>query len=142
MKTKSTGELLDSLMKSDDIDAYLEGNRADFTNRTLSALLTTILENKGLVKSDVIHKTEMSEVMGYQIFSGVRKPSRDSLISICIAMQLELSEVQDLLKYAGFGLLYPRNVRDSVLIHGICKKLTVPQINELLFDRNEKTLNQ
>lgn len=79
--------------------------------------------------------------MGYQIFSGVRNPSRDSLIAICIAMRLELAEAQNLLKYAGFGQLYARNVRDSVLIHGICKKLTVPQINELLFDRSEKTLN-
>ena len=142
MKTKSTDELLDALVKTDDIDAYLKGNSESLTDRALSSLLTTILENKGLVKSDVIHKTEMSEVMGYQIFSGVRKPSRDSLISICIAMQLELPEVQDLLKYAGFGMLYPRSVRDSVLIHGICRGLTVPQINELLFDRGEKTLNQ
>lgn len=142
MKTKSTDELLDTLIKADNIDTYLTADSEHFIDRTIAALLTTILEKKGLVKSEVIHKTEMSEVMGYQIFSGVRKPSRDSLISICIAMQLELEEVQELLKYAGFGLLYPRSIRDSILIHGICKKQTIPQINMILFDHSEKTLNQ
>lgn len=142
MKTKSTDELLDTLKKADSIDTYLTADSRNFIDRSVSALLTTILEKKELVKSDVIHKTEMSEVMGYQIFSGVRKPSRDSLISICIAMQLELEEAQELLKHAGFALLYPRNIRDSILIHGICKKQTVPQINEVLFDHGEKTLNQ
>lgn len=142
MKTKSTDELFDTLLKADHIDTYLKADSGNLIDRSISSLLTTILEKKGLVKSDVIHKTEMSEVMGYQIFSGVRKPSRDSLISICIAMQLTLDEAQEVLKHAGFGQLYPRNVRDSILIHGIHKKQTVPQINEVLFDHGEKTLNQ
>lgn len=82
--TKSTGELMNELMRSNDLDKYFKENAGCLVADNLSAYLSTILENKGLVKSAVVKDTELSEVHGYQIFSGTRKPSRDALVCVCV----------------------------------------------------------
>ena len=54
-------------------------------------------------------------------------------------MELNLDEVQYLLRYAGLGLLYPRNQWDAVIISAVEQKLDVVQTNELLHQLGEKT---
>ena len=142
MVSKSTSELMDELMKSNNLELYLKENSQYLVRDEISVYLSNILENKGLVKSAVIKKTELSEVTGYQILAGTRKPSRDSLICICVAMELGLEEIQSLLKAGGFAALYPKNERDAIIISGICGSMSVAGINELLFDNNESTLNK
>lgn len=139
---KTTGELMNELMKSANISDYLKENSEYMINEELPVYLSNILKKKGFVKSYVIKKSELSEVMGYQIFSGVRNPSRDSLISLLVAMELDVEDVQSLLRVAGFAELYPKMKRDSIIINGIFTKKTVAQINESLYDNDEKTLNQ
>ena len=80
--------------------------------------------------------------MGYQIFSGTHNPSRDSLVSVCIAMTLDIEETQELLRVAQFAPLYPKNIRDSIIINGIATKKSVAEINESLYDNGEDTLNK
>ncbi len=140
--TKATSELMDELMKAHSIGDYLKANSDYLISSELPTYLSNILEKKDLVKSAVIKKSELSEVMGYQIFSGVRKPSRDSLICLCVALELNTDETQALLKAAQFAQLYPKNKRDCIIINGLVNKKTVAQINELLFDNNETTLNR
>ncbi len=142
METKSTDELMNELIKANNIGEYLKANSQYMVVEELSAYLSNILENKRLVKSSVIKKTEMSEVMGYQIFSGVRKPSRDSLICICRAMELNIGETQEILKIGGFAPLYPKIKREAIIINGISTNIPVAKINENLYDNKENTLNQ
>lgn len=139
---KSTKELMDELMKSHNISDYLKTNSEHMISDELPTYLSNILEKKGLVKSAVIKKSELSEVMGYQIFSGIRNPSRDSLICICVAMALDLDETQEILKIAGFASLYSKNKRDCIIINGIVNQKSVAQINESLYDNTENTLNK
>lgn len=139
---KSTKELMDELMKANNIGDYLKANSEHMISGELSTYLSNILKKKGLVKSAVIKKSELSEVMGYQIFSGTRNPSRDSLISVCVAMELDIEQVQELLKVAQFAPLYPKSKRDSVIINGIANKKSVAEINESLYDNGEDTLNK
>ncbi|MBO4894852.1 MAG: XRE family transcriptional regulator [Clostridia bacterium] len=142
MLKKSTDELMNELLKANNISDYLKENSQYMVSDEISTYLTNIIAKKGLVKSEVIKKTELSEIMGYQIFSGARRPSRDSLICICNAMGMDMEETQSMLKIAGFSALYPKIVRDSVIIKGISDGLSVPQINDALYNRGEKTLNE
>lgn len=80
--------------------------------------------------------------MGYQIFSGTRNPSRDSLICVCVAMSLDINETQEILKVALFAPLYPKSTRDCIIINGIANKKTVAEINEALYNNGENTLTQ
>ena len=140
MLTKSTDELMNELLKANNIGEYLKENSQYMVSDELSTYLNNIIAKKGLVKSEVIKKTEFSEVMGYQIFSGTRLPSRDSLICICVAMDMTIDETQAILKIAGFAALYPKAKRDSIIIKGVSEKKTVAQINEELYNCEEKTL--
>ena len=142
MKVKSTSELMDELMKSDNLDDYFNENAQYMVNNEISVYLNNILKKRGLVKSKIIKKTELSEVQCYQIFDGKRKPSRDSLISICAAMELSLDSTQQMLKVGGFAPLYPKNKRDAVIIKGIQNKLSVAEINEHLYDAELPTVNK
>lgn len=141
MKKKDTNELMDELIQSDNTDEYCSKNAQFMVNDKISIYLNNILENKRLVKSKIIKKTELSEVQCYQIFDGRRKPSRDSLLSICIAMELSLDETQQMLKTGGFAPLYPKNKRDVIIIKGIQNNLSVAQINEHLYDMDLPTIN-
>ncbi|MBQ8944416.1 MAG: XRE family transcriptional regulator [Clostridia bacterium] len=140
MIKKSTDELMNELLKANNISEYLKENSQYMVSDELSTYLNNIIAKKGLVKSEVIKKTEFSEVMGYQIFSGTRLPSRDSLICICVAMDMTLDETQAILKIAGLAALYPKTKRDSIIIKGISENKTVAQINEELYNCEEKTL--
>lgn len=55
-------------------------------------------------------------------------------------MKLTAEEVQVLLKQAGYPPLYVKKKFDSIVTYGLCKKMSVSQINELLFDYGEETL--
>jgi hypothetical protein len=83
----------------------------------------------------------MNEIYAYQIFSGKRKPSRDKLLCLCRGMELNSVETNQLLKSAGFAPLYPKNKRDSIIMFGFEKGQSVVDINEVLYDNGEKTLN-
>ncbi len=131
---------MNELLKANNIGEYLKENSQYMVSDELSTYLNNIIAKKGLVKSELIKKTEFSEVMGYQILSGTRLPSRDSLICICVAMDMTLDETQAILKIAGFAALYPKAKRDSIIIKGVSEKKTVAQINEELYNCEEKTL--
>ena len=106
----------------------------------LAQLLAELLESKGLKKSQVIKNAELSEVYGYQIFSGVRVPERKKLLCIAMSIGLNIDEVQQLLKCAGYSPLYVKLPFDSVVLYGFCKGLSVLQVNELLYEYGLETL--
>ena len=137
---KDTSELLSELESCSDFKAFYNENSDNLLRRGLSEYLTSLLEEKGLRKAEVIRSSELSEVYGYQIFSGVRVPERRKLLSLAVGMRLNLEEVQTLLKCSGYAQLYVKNEFDCIVIFGICKKLSVIEINELLFDHELDTL--
>ena len=48
-------------------------------------------------------------------------------------MGLNIEETQQLLKCAGYSQLYVKLPFDSVVLYGLCKEMSVVQINELLY---------
>lgn len=131
---KTTGELLAELQNTKEFTRYREENLKVFEKRSLSEDLSALLKEKNLKKADVIREAEMSDVFAYQIFSGLRKPSREKLLLLLIAMHLSFEETQAVLKRQGYGLLYAKNESDCVVIYGICHGYNVMKINELLYD--------
>ena len=82
----------------------------------------------------------MSEVYAYQIFSGQKTPERNKLLCLAIGMSLPIDEVQTLLKCAGYAPLYVKIPFDSIVLYGICKKKSVVEINEILYEYGLETL--
>lgn len=137
---KDTANLLEELKTCSDFNRFYRDNESSIVSMSLSQLLNALLEKYGIKKADAIRRSELSEDYAYQIFSGLRVPERKKLLSLAIGMQLNLEEMQTLLKTAGYAQLYVKNAFDCVLIYGICKKLSVADINYLLFDYEMETL--
>ncbi len=137
---KDTSEIVKELGLCPDFQTFYKENKDYMVSGDLSALLAKLLESKGLKKSQVIKNAEIAEVYGYQIFSGVRVPERKKLLCLAVGMGLNIDEVQQLLKCAGYSQLYVKLPFDSVILYGLCKNLSVVQINELLYTYDLETL--
>jgi len=141
LSDKPTAELMDALSNADSIDSYMEHNNRFLVEGELSKHIARLCSEKGLVKAQVIKRAEMNEIYAYQIFSGKRMPSRDKLLCLCLGMELNSTETNQLLKCVGLAPLYPKNKRDSIILFGFEKGQSVMEINEGLYENDEKTLN-
>ena len=137
---KDTDELFIELKSERNVEDYLSRNQNEFMI-SLSEYLENLLAEKNLIKQEVVKKSGLSREYAYHIFAGDRKnPSRPKILAIGIAMDLNLEEMQYLLKYAKLPPLYPRSQWDSVIISAIEQKLNVIQTNELLNRLGENIL--
>ncbi len=140
MIDKNTETLQQELMDGADIDDYIKGNSGVFRSRTIPELLNELFLRQSISKAEVARKAEMSEVYLHQVFAGRRTPSRDRLICMCIGLNATLDDTQRLLKEASYAQLYPKAKRDAIIIHGILHGTPLYEINEKLYDEQEKTL--
>ena len=137
---KDTSEIVKELGLCPDFKTFYKENQDYMVCENLAALLAQLLESKGLKKAQVIKKAELSEVYGYQIFSGIRVPERRKLLCLAVGMGLNIEEAQQLLKCAGYSQLYVKLPFDSIVLYGLCKGLSVIQINELLYEYSLETM--
>lgn len=140
MIKRPTDEMMQNLLKANNIEDYMKENSGAFVDLTISQFLSEYINSRSLIKSHVIKTAEISEIFGFQVLSGTRNPSRNTLLSLCIAMNMTLDEVQSALKIAQFAPLYPKNKRDSIIILCISKGKSVCEINNELYDNGEETL--
>ena len=67
----------------------------------------------------------------------MRKPARDKLIALGFGMSLSVDEMQKVLKVSESPVLYVRNKRDSIILFGLDKHVSVGEMNELLYEMGE-----
>lgn len=137
---KDTAKIIEELGVCPDFKTFYDENKDYMVREDLSQLLDKLIAKYDLKKSQVIRAAEMSEVYAYQIFSGLRIPERKKLLCIAIAMGLSLDEVQTLLKSAGYSTLYVKLPFDSIVLYGVCKKMSVVEINGILYEYGLETL--
>lgn len=137
---KDTAKLVEELQINDTFRTFYDENKDYLITQSLAELLMQLLEEQGLTKPEVVKRSDLSEVYVYQIFSGIRKPERKKLLCLSLSMNLNLEQVQTVLRCSGYAPLYVKRPFDSVVMYGICNKLTISQINELLFEYKLETL--
>ncbi|MBE6779108.1 MAG: XRE family transcriptional regulator [Ruminococcaceae bacterium] len=137
---KNTAQIVEELKLCPDFKTFYERNEDQMVQEELATMLAKLVEEKGLRKSAVFQKAELSDVYGYQIFSGLRHPERKKLLCLAIGMELSPEETQALLKAAGYAPLYAKQPADCIVLYGLYKKLTIPEINTLLYENELETL--
>lgn len=137
---KSTGDLLEELTENADLDKYINENEEIFVNTALSEILNGIVKEKNLTKSGVLKRAGINDIYGYQLFQGIRFPSRDKLIALCVGMELDVGETLSVMKASGIAPLYAKSKRDSIIISEINQGKSVFEINDTLYEYGEKTL--
>lgn len=143
MTAKDTDELM-HLLQDTRTTAQLQTYTNTLTEQTILQTFPEYLNSKmteqKISPAKLIEAAQIQRNYGYQILNGSRKPSRDKVLALCLALGLDLPETQRALTLAQFGQLYPKNRRDSIFIFSINKKLSALQVNELLDEMKEELL--
>lgn len=140
MEKKNTDGLQQELMDSPDLEQFLSQNQEQFVNKSVSELLNHLFEKKYISKAALAKQSGMSEIYLHQIFAGRRNPSRNRLLCLCYGLGASVEETQELLKLCGMAQLYPKLKRDAIIYYGLLHGLSLFEINDNLFDKNEETL--
>ena len=92
MDQKTTGELMQLLSSAkniSDLKQYTDA-LADMTSSvTFPEYLNELMHARGVTASKLISAAQIQRNYGYQILDGRRSPSRDKVISLCLALKLE-----------------------------------------------------
>lgn len=132
---KSTEELIEILKSKRTYEEFFTQEVDELYFSDIAQYLEMLLKEKGLKKSDVIKGSNLDKNYAYQIFNGNKtNPSRNKILMIAFGMRLNLSETRKLLKIAKLSDLYPRDVRDSIIIFCLEKGKSLIEVNENLLD--------
>lgn len=140
MQVKSTTMLENELSGCADYKKFLLDNADAQRTPPLDALLQRSLRASGMRRADVLRRSGLNPVYGYQILSGKRRPGRDTLLCLCLGMRMPAEQTQKLLKMAGYAPLYVKNRRDSAVYHALCHELDAAALNQMLYELGEPVL--
>lgn len=128
----NTSTLMKRLFKTKHLDTFLKQNEQNLQAAGFDQMIRSLCEERGLVPEQVILQAEIDRTYGHQLFSGVRRPSRDKVIQLALAMELGVDETQKLLRSAGKSELYPRLKREAVILYCVRKRASVLDTQEML----------
>ena len=106
----------------------------------LGEYLMQLLRQKNLKRAQVVEDSGVDKAYVYQIFNGSKNPSRDKLIAITFGMHLNEKETQRVLKLAGHSALYPRVVRDALILFSIQRGKDIWETDDALESNGFQTL--
>lgn len=134
--TKNTEILFQEIKEATNIYTYLENNSELHLKPSLSNYIQELLKAKQIKKSKLLYDTGLSRSFLYAVLKNEKTPSRNSLIKLIFGMHATLPESYKLLNYAGYQPLYAKDLRDTILIFGLKQKMSLPKVNDILFDLN------
>ncbi|SEP94172.1 hypothetical protein SAMN02910369_00940 [Lachnospiraceae bacterium NE2001] len=141
---KTTNDLLEVLNEIEDkttLNDYL-ANIEKYKDLNYIDYFETVMNSHNIKKNELVNASGLSRTYCYQLINGTRKPGRDNALTLCIAAHFTLAEAIRYLELLELGTLYPKNIRDSIIIYAINRELTVQETNDLLYSKNEKTLGE
>ncbi len=144
MTSKNTDELMHLLNEAkncEQLQTYTDALSHQVPLQTFSEYINSKMNEQNLSAAELIAASQIQRNYGYQILNGTRKPSRDKVLALCLALRLNLADAGRALTLAQLGQLYPKNRRDSILIFSLNKRLSVLQTNELLLEMKEELLS-
>ena len=121
------------------IDEFINNHKEE---NKFQKLLFKYIDRKNLKDSDVYNKVNIDR----RLFSKIRSdenyhPSKETVILLSLALELNEDEMLDLLESASYSL--PKNnIFDLIIRFCFINEIyEVSDVNELLFDHNQKLLN-
>ena len=136
---KKTEDLVNEIISCKTMEYYLNTNQEEFLDMPLELYLKQLLKKKQMRVSQVVDASNKGEYI-YQVFRGIKRPSRDIVLCIAMGMKLNPSETNYLLRVAGASPLDARKRRDSIILFALNRNLTVPDTNDILDEFQEAYL--
>lgn len=126
----STTQLLDIINKNEHLT--LETLLKQVPEINFVDYLEVLLAKKNMSKSILINKANLHRTYAYQIFNGTKIPSRNKVIQLALAMQLDIRETNNLLSLSNNGYLYPKVKFDAAILLALKNKYSVLKTNLIL----------
>ena len=129
---KKTEELDFELRRAASIRSFIADNEAEFDDKNFYKLLNSLIAASGKSKASLAADSCISEPYMYNLVKGEKRPTRDTVIKLSFGLCLTPGTAERLLKLAGYGGLYVRHKRDSILKFAIENSLSLTEADELL----------
>ena len=118
--------------------ALVQGEYADAKSllsseeETFVQFMDTYIAEHGLVRQTILQRADIPVAVGYKYLSGTKRTkNRNTILRLCIAMEMTVNDVQKVLALYGMNAL-GESSRDSVILVGIEHRSTVDSIDEWL----------
>ena len=139
---KLTGDLLAELSTSADLTKYLADNRTEIITGEIGSLVENIRQTNKISKAELARKAGISEFYLYQLLNGRRKPSRNTLLAMCLGLGCTEKQTENLLRSGGYSPLYVRFKQDAIVLYGIMHGWDALKVNDMLFEQGEQPLGE
>ncbi|MDP3446498.1 MAG: helix-turn-helix transcriptional regulator [Eubacteriales bacterium] len=126
--------LLERLFQAPDVKTYLRDNACHMEMPAFDRFICALCEELSLSRAAVITRSDIPRNYAYQLFNGIRKPSRDKVIQLAFGFGLDVDGAQELLKIARQAPLYPKIPRDIVILRCLHEKRSVWDAQNTLDD--------
>ena len=121
----TTEELMNVLMEERNLSGFLHSNDTEIGLPSFSEYLEKLRKVKGESAEKIILRGNIEKSYGHQIFRGTRKPSRDTVLKLAFGFEMDVEDAQKMLRTAGMSMLYPRVLRDAVVIYSLHNHVSV-----------------
>ena len=128
----STDEMLERLLTTTNISRFIKRNQSHMRSQPFCTYLKELCKEKGVIAAQVIAKSGIERTYGHHIFNGDKNPSRDKAIQLAFGFGINYEEAQDMLRAAGKNALYPKIMRDAVVIFALEHKMSLDDVQTAL----------
>lgn len=133
MRRVTTSTMFSELKKDGTFVKFADEHEEIFLKQSFAEYLHALSIEKEAAPASVVRNAQIDRVYGQQLFSGVRKPSRDKAIQLAFGLALSLDETQRLLQMADKSRLYPKIKRDAAIVYGLEHQMKLQELQELLY---------
>ena len=132
---RDTDVLFGILERSRTLTGALKALDGDMDAPTFPQCLTRYMKERDMNTAQLSDAALLSRSFTYQLCCGQRRPSRDIILRLALVLELSVDETQSLLRTAQRGALYPRVLRDAVIIFALQDQMDITAADEQLLSR-------
>lgn len=139
-KTDELTRILERTSGRQELEGYLDRLPQESVGTGFIDYFLSLPGPRRMTGKDLVLKSGIERSYLYQILNGRRIPSREKVLRLCIGAGLSPEETQRVLELGKFGILYPRERRDAILLFAIRSGLSAIETDDLLDQFGEKLL--
>ena len=136
--TSELHQILKKIKSGQELENYIKNELPPQDSMAFHVYYNAYLEHSHLEKAKVIQVSGISRTYAYQILQGEKNPSRDKVLALALAAGMDLKNINQCLKLAGMNALYEKVRKDAIILFALNKKLSILEINELLYEMGEE----
>ena len=129
-----TMDVMAKLISSKNIQKFISENDEVLQVPDLPQYLAELCQRKEMPPSKLFFEADIEKSLGYQIFKGRRRLSRDNALKIALVLKLDVPDTQRLLTVSMNSRLYPFIPRDAAILYCLHHKASYFEVQESLYD--------